>query len=64
MDFIDVNAVMLGRSGEPRPELFVDDQLHMNEKGYRIWRDVIGAYLSREFATDRDTRETSGRAGR
>lgn len=64
VDFIDVNAVMLGRSGEPRPELFVDDQLHMNEKGYRIWRDVIGAYLSREFATDRDTRETSGRAGR
>jgi lysophospholipase L1-like esterase len=33
--------------GKPRPELFVGDQLHMNEKGYAIWAEEIRPVLHR-----------------
>jgi lysophospholipase L1-like esterase len=52
VDFVDVNSRMLGPGGAIRPGIFVDDQLHMNRKGYRIWRDVIGEYLTRALASE------------
>jgi lysophospholipase L1-like esterase len=36
---------MLGPDGQPRPDLFVADNLHMNEAGYAIWTREIGAAL-------------------
>jgi lysophospholipase L1-like esterase len=32
---------MLDDHGQPRPELFTSDMLHMNAKGYAIWQKVI-----------------------
>lgn len=43
--YIDIFTPMLGDNGEPRPELFVEDRLHLNEKGYEIWREVIAGRL-------------------
>jgi lysophospholipase L1-like esterase len=43
--YIDVYHPMLSPEGQPRPELFVSDQLHLNEKGYALWRSVVGPYL-------------------
>lgn len=43
--FVDVFHLMLGADGKPRKELFLDDDLHMNEKGYTIWRDAIRPHL-------------------
>jgi lysophospholipase L1-like esterase len=45
LTFIDVHRHMLGPDGMPKPEIFVDDRLHMNEKGYAIWREVVGPVL-------------------
>jgi lysophospholipase L1-like esterase len=45
LTFIDVYPHMLGPDGRPRPDIYVDDRLHMNEKGYAIWRDVVGPFL-------------------
>ena len=39
--FIDIWQSMLGKDGEPNKELFVEDGLHMNDKGYRIWANKI-----------------------
>jgi lysophospholipase L1-like esterase len=36
--FVDVFNPMLGADGKPRPELFLEDSLHMNSKGYEIWQ--------------------------
>lgn len=44
MDFIDVFPLMLGPDGQPA-DIFVEDGLHMNEKGYAIWREAIAPYL-------------------
>lgn len=40
--FVDVVPDMLDRlEGEPRPDLFIADRLHMNEHGYAIWRQRL-----------------------
>jgi len=39
--YVDAHTPMLDPNGNPRAELFTVDGIHMNEKGYRIWRDVL-----------------------
>jgi lysophospholipase L1-like esterase len=43
--FINVFPLMLGPDGLPKPDIFVADRLHMNPKGYAIWREAIAPYL-------------------
>ena len=43
--FIDVYKPMLLPNREPRPEIFLDDSLHMNAKGYAIWKKAIQPHL-------------------
>ena len=45
--FIDTFPGLLDKEGKPRPELYVKDRLHMNAKGYAIWKSIIGPYLDR-----------------
>ena len=45
LTFIDVFAAMLGPDGQPKPDIFLADRLHMNAKGYAIWRAVVGPHL-------------------
>lgn len=47
IDYIDVFTPMLDADGRPRPELFIDDGLHLNAEGYALWRRIIGRYLGR-----------------
>jgi lysophospholipase L1-like esterase len=46
LTFIDVFPHMLGDDGQPRPEIFVADRLHMNEKGYELWKKIVGPMLN------------------
>lgn len=43
--FIDVTSVMLAKDGSLRPELFIKDMLHMNQKGYDLWIKAITPHL-------------------
>lgn len=43
--FVDVWQKMLNENGEPKAEIFVEDKLHMNEKGYAIWREILAKKL-------------------
>lgn len=43
--FIDVFTPMLNESGQPRPELFGSDMLHMNAAGYELWRSIVEPVL-------------------
>ena len=45
MKYVDVFTAMLTKDGKLRPELFVQDMLHMNKAGYKIWTDLIKPYL-------------------
>ena len=39
--YIDVWNPMLDERGRPNPQIFVEDSLHMNRKGYLLWKEVI-----------------------
>ena len=43
--FIDVYHAMLDKDGAPMPDIFLEDNLHMNAKGYAIWQQLIEPYL-------------------
>ena len=45
--FIDVHQKMLDLTGEPLPEIFLDDSLHMNAKGYAIWKKEMEPYMQK-----------------
>lgn len=44
--FLDIDAAMLGPDGLPRPELFVEDGLHLSEEGYKLWSDQLRPLLT------------------
>ena len=43
--YIDVWTTMLDKDGNPNETLFVEDRLHMNAKGYEIWKKAVKPYL-------------------
>ncbi|QIL76871.1 SGNH/GDSL hydrolase family protein [Hymenobacter sp. HDW8] len=45
--FVDVGAPMLGADGKPRPELFLEDGLHMTRAGYEIWTQAVLPVLAK-----------------
>jgi lysophospholipase L1-like esterase len=47
LEFIDVWPVMLGDDGEPRKDIFVEDGLHLNELGYKLWAELLGPQLDK-----------------
>lgn len=48
--YVDAHTPMLGPKGNPRAELFSIDGIHMNEKGYRVWREVLLVNLAPKTA--------------
>ena len=47
LGFINVFQHMLGSDGQPLPDIFVADRLHMNPKGYELWKGIVGTHLRR-----------------
>jgi lysophospholipase L1-like esterase len=43
--YIDTTTPMLGTDGQPRKELFLDDGLHLNGRGYEAWNEVLAPIL-------------------
>lgn len=39
--FVNVYSEMLNANAQPNPSLFEEDGLHLNEKGYAIWKETI-----------------------
>src|SRR5690348_16017744 len=46
LTYVDVFTPMLGAEGKPREELFREDRLHMNARGYAIWRDLLSPIVT------------------
>lgn len=43
--FADLATPLLGGDGQPRPELFLADQLHLNPQGYAVWTQSLRPIL-------------------
>jgi lysophospholipase L1-like esterase len=53
LDYVDTATPMLGADGRPRKELLLDDGLHLNAKGYALWREILTPVLAEVMETDR-----------
>lgn len=45
VDAIDVFTPMLDAQGRPDTQWFLEDRLHMNARGYALWRGIVAPYL-------------------
>ncbi|SIO18447.1 GDSL-type esterase/lipase family protein [Algoriphagus halophilus] len=45
VNFVNVWDIMLDKSGVPRADIFIGDNLHMNEKGYALWKEIFTPFL-------------------
>ncbi|MBA3441567.1 MAG: hypothetical protein H0T92_17040 [Pyrinomonadaceae bacterium] len=45
LSYLDAYPLLLGADGQPRPELYVEDRLHLNEAGYRVLQAAVAAHL-------------------
>ena len=50
--FIDTFHPLLDASGVPRPEYYLDDNLHLTPAGYAVWQRVVEAALNRMLPTE------------
>jgi len=55
--FLDVAPAMLDKNGQPRPDLFIEDGLHMNPKGYALWVAQVRPWLA-DHATGAEVKQT------
>jgi lysophospholipase L1-like esterase len=46
LHYIDVYSRMIDKAGYPRREFLDPDGLHINDKGYALWKEIIQQYLS------------------
>jgi len=47
LTYLDIASPMLTSPGRARPELFVEDSLHMNPSGYALWSELLRWELQR-----------------
>lgn len=45
MHFIDVYTAMMNAAGQPMEDIFGDDRLHMNARGYAIWKQILEPFF-------------------
>jgi len=43
--YVDVASAMLNEAGNPKEEIFLADNLHMNKLGYEIWTTILKPIL-------------------
>jgi len=46
--YVDTASPMLDDASQPRRELFMDDGLHLNERGYQLWNEILAPYIERD----------------
>lgn len=45
VEFVDTWKALTNPDGSPRPELYIQDQLHLNQDGYVIWGDIFKRFF-------------------
>jgi lysophospholipase L1-like esterase len=45
LEYVDVWPAMLGEDRQPRKDIFLEDGLHMNDAGYKVWSELVRANL-------------------
>lgn len=51
--YADTATPMLPATGKPAADLFIDDGLHLSEKGYQLWNEILGEKFKEIFAAEK-----------
>ena len=51
--YVDLATPMLRDDGQPSASLFLEDGLHLNEEGYRLWSKILAPVIDRCVAAER-----------
>ncbi len=43
--YVETTSAMLNETLEPNPDLLIDDGLHLNERGYKIWSKILLPFI-------------------
>lgn len=46
INYVSTQSHFLGSNGRPIPDLFVKDSLHLSNKAYRLWSEIIKDHLT------------------
>jgi lysophospholipase L1-like esterase len=49
LHFIDTNQALLGPNGMPQRQFYSEDEIHLSEQGYAVWREIIRTRLLADF---------------
>ncbi len=60
LEYVDIWTPMLGQDGKPMPDLFIEDGLHLSDKGYAMWTAVVKKLLPPPSSTGNEA--LSGRS--
>jgi lysophospholipase L1-like esterase len=44
--YLDTWQALTDTQGNPRPELYIQDQLHLNSAGYMIWNGIFKSFFN------------------
>jgi len=44
--YLDTWKALTDSQGNPRPELYLKDQLHLNDAGYNLWNGIFKSYIN------------------
>ena len=50
--YIETGPALLGENGQPDPENYRLDKLHLSDEGYAIWTEIIRTRLMRDLASE------------
>ncbi|MEB2783891.1 GDSL-type esterase/lipase family protein [Algoriphagus persicinus] len=45
VNIVNVWDIMLDKTGKPKADIFIEDKLHMNDKGYVLWKEIFIPFL-------------------
>ena len=49
VEYMDASISMLGKNGEVKKDIFIEDGLHMNAKGYKGWTSQLKPIIEKIF---------------
>ncbi|MBD3265641.1 hypothetical protein GF373_03140 [bacterium] len=52
LHYLDTDAALWGDGKKPNPNYFKNDMLHLNEKGYPIWTELVNKFLQNQEETE------------
>ncbi|WP_425637463.1 GDSL-type esterase/lipase family protein [Algoriphagus yeomjeoni] len=45
VNIVNVWDIMIDDTGKPKADIFIEDNLHMNDKGYALWKEVFTPFM-------------------